>query len=143
VSRKEKLSGGEVLVWTLAGLGTGALAGVLLAGVFGRGGGTRIRRVIQQWRPSPAGVRRVSTVARDTQAALDACDLVHFSLNVLGVSPGVIELHGWVPTRVIRARAARIAAAVPGVERVVNSILVLGEDDKGFKPPRKLADQSA
>jgi osmotically-inducible protein OsmY len=80
---------------------------------------------------------------RDTQAAIDASDLHHFKIVVVGVMPGVVELHGWVPTRVIRARAARLASAVPGVERVVNSILVQGEDDKNLKPTRSLTDQSA
>ena len=57
--------------------------------------------------------------------------------------PGVVELHGWVPSRAIRARAARVAAQVPGIERVVNCILVRGEDDKNAKISRPIADQSA
>jgi hypothetical protein len=41
-----------------------------------------------------------------------------------------VELRGWVPSRPVRAAAARIAGTVPGVDRVINSILVRGEDDR-------------
>jgi hypothetical protein len=57
--------------------------------------------------------------------------------------PGTVELHGWVPTRAVRATAARIAAKVTGIDRVVNCILVRGEDDRSGKSPKPLADQSA
>jgi hypothetical protein len=143
VSRKEKLSGGEVLGWTMAGLTTGLLGGVLLAGWFGRGNRRRIKRAINQWRPATSAARNIATPARNTQAALDASDLRQFKIEVIGVMPGVVELHGWVPTRAIRASAARLAAKVTGIERVVNCILVLGEDDKSARDPRPLADQSA
>jgi hypothetical protein len=92
--------------------------------------------------PYPAA-RKTSVSQRNTQAALDGSDLHHFNIAVIGVSPGVVELHGWVPTRAIRARAARLAAAVPATDRVVNCLLVQGEDDKNLKPARSLADQSA
>lgn len=142
MARKEKLSGGEVLGWTLAGLTTGLLGGVVLAAWFGRGNRRRLKRAIDKWRPAKAPARNIATPARNTQAALDASELRQFKIDVVGVMPGVVELHGWVPSRSIRAAAARIAAQVKGIERVVNCILVRGEDDKtGRKPP--LAGQSA
>lgn len=143
--RNEKLSGGEVLGWTFAGIATGLLGGLALAAWLGRGGPTRVRRALGKLRapaPPPA-TRKTSVSQRNTQAALDSSDLQHFRIAVIGVRPGVVELHGWVPTRAIRARAARIAAAVPDTERVVNCILVQGEDDKAFTPSRSLTDQSA
>jgi osmotically-inducible protein OsmY len=73
---------------------------------------------------------------------LDASDLRQYTVEVIGVMPGVVELHGWVPSRSVRARAARIAANVPGIDRVVNCILVRGEDDKTTRGT-PLADQSA
>ena len=142
MSRKEKLSGGELLGWSLAGLTAGLLGGVVLAAWFGRGNRRRIKRAISQWKPAAAPPRNIATPARSTQAALDASDLRHFKVEVIGVMPGVVELHGWVPSRSIRAQAARIAARVPGIERVVNCILVRGEDDKTGKDT-PLADQSA
>jgi hypothetical protein len=142
VSRKEKLPGGEVLGWTLAGLTTGVLGGVMLAAWLGRGNRRRLKRAIDQWRPGPAPARNIATPARSTQAAIDASDLRQFRIEAIGVMPGVVELHGWVPSRSIRASAGRIAASVPGIERVVNCILVRGEDDKSAKAP-SLTDQSA
>lgn len=142
MSRKEKLSGGEVLGWSLAGLTAGFLGGVVLAAWFGRGNRKRIKRAISQWRPPAAPARNIATPARSTQAALDGSDLRQFKVEVIGVMPGVVELHGWVPSRSIRAQAARIAAKVPGIERVVNCILVRGEDDKTARDITQ-ADQSA
>ena len=54
-----------------------------------------------------------------------------------------MELRGWVPTRAARTLACRTALAVQGIESVINSILVRGEDDQS--PPRRsqAADQSA
>jgi hypothetical protein len=142
VARKEKLSGGEVLGWTLAGLTSGVLGGIVLAAWLGRGNRRRLKRAINQWRPVPMPQRNIATPARSTQAALDSSDLRQFRIEVIGVMPGVVELHGWVPTRSIRASAARIAGQVPGIERVVNCILVRGEDDKSARGT-SLADQSA
>jgi hypothetical protein len=141
VARNEKLSGGEVLGWTLAGLAAGLVSGVVLAAWFGRGNRRRLTRAITQWRPAPGPARNIATPARSTQAALDSSDLRQFRIEVVGVMPGVVELHGWVPTRSIRASAARIAGQVTGIERVVNCILVRGEDDRSTRRP--VADQSA
>ena len=54
-----------------------------------------------------------------------------------------MELHGWVPTRTARAHAARVARTVPGVDRVVNSLLVRGEDDRPSTDVEQITDQSA
>ena len=143
MARKEKLSGGKVLGWTLAGLTTGLLGGVVLAAWLGRGNRRRIGRAINQWRPASSPARNIATPARNTQAALDSSNLRQFKIEVIGVMPGMVELHGWVPSRSIRATAARIAAQVSGIERVVNCILVRGEDDRSSKGPTPIADQSA
>lgn len=143
MSRKEKLSGGEVLGWTLAGLTTGLLGGVVLAAWLGRGNRRRLGRALNRLRPGSAPARNIAAPARNTQAALDASELRQFQIEVIGVMPGVVELHGWVPTRSIRASAGRIAGTVAGIERVVNCILVRGEDDKSARDTRPLADQSA
>ena len=37
----------------------------------------------------------------------------------------------------------RVASRVPGLERVINSILVHGEDDLGLRNAPRAADQSA
>jgi hypothetical protein len=113
-----------------------------MAAWFGRGNRRRIKRAISRWRPATTPARNIATPARSTQAALDSSDLRQFKVEVIGVMPGMVELHGWVPNRSIRAQAARIAAQVPGIERVVNCILVRGEDDRTTRGT-PLADQSA
>ncbi|HJS46957.1 MAG TPA: BON domain-containing protein, partial [Gemmatimonadales bacterium] len=63
-------------------------------------------------------------------------------LRAQGLSAGVVELRGWVASRAARARAARLVADLPGVDAVVNHLLVRGEDDLPA-PDLRLADQSA
>lgn len=145
MARKSGLSGGEIVGWTLAGFGIGLLAGAVAGVLTGRGAPTRVRRALTGWSGKPAqpgrggGARAVTAV----RAALDKSDLRHFTIEVTPIKPGAVELRGWVPTRTIRTRAVRMATAVDGIERVVNSLLVQGEDDKRVKPARKLADQTA
>ena len=47
----------------------------------------------------------------------------------------MVELHGWVPSRGLRARAARAVAAAPGIDTLVNCLLVHGEDDTLLDTP--------
>jgi len=70
-----------------------------------------------------------------------------FALAALGLTPipvtrGTVELTGWVPDRSARARAVRLAAQVPGLTDLINSILVHGEDDLG-SPELSLEGRSA
>jgi len=48
---------------------------------------------------------------------------------VVPVGRNALELHGWVPDRRARAAAARLVAGAVTVERLVNCLLVRGEDD--------------
>jgi osmotically-inducible protein OsmY len=48
---------------------------------------------------------------------------------VLPVSARTVELHGWVASRAERTLAARVARGVPGLDTIINCILVHGEDD--------------
>ena len=59
------------------------------------------------------------------------------------VSRGVVELRGWVPSRLARTVAGRAALAVPGIESVINSILVRGEDDQARAEEPRANDQTA
>ena len=50
--------------------------------------------------------------------------------EVVPVRIGLVELHGWVPTRTASARAMRLArASAPGTD-VTNRLQVRGEDDR-------------
>ncbi|HEV8123752.1 MAG TPA: BON domain-containing protein [Gemmatimonadales bacterium] len=141
--QRDRLSGGEIVGWTLAGLGIGLVAGAVLAAMTGRGAPARVRRALTRWRGSPRPAPGITGGVRDVRAALDQSELRHFGIEIIPVRTGVIELRGWVPTRAIRARAVRLAIAVPGIERVINGLLVQGEDDKGLKPVSGLTDQTA
>jgi osmotically-inducible protein OsmY len=65
------------------------------------------------------------------------------ALEVVPISRSSVELRGWVGDRPARTLAARVAAAVAGVETVINSILVRGEDDRVFPGGKRVTDQSA
>lgn len=140
---KKKLSGGAILGWGLAGLTVGLLAGVLVTAAVGRSTPARVRRVVRQWRGTQAAAPNLSGTARVAREALNTSDLRHFAIEVVAVRTGVVELHGWVPTRAIRSRAARLVAGLPGIDRVVNGLLVQGEDDRGLTRDQRLTDQTA
>jgi BON domain len=143
VPQRNRLSGGEIFGWTVAGFGVGLLAGAVVAAMTGRGAPARVRRAITGWGRPPRSAPGITGGVRDVRAALDQSELRHFGIEIIPVRTGVVELHGWVPTRAIRARAVRLAIAVAGIERVINGLLVQGEDDKGLKPVSGLTDQTA
>ena len=130
--QQQRLSAGEVLLWGSLGLTTGLVAGVALGGWVGDVNRPRIRRAAQRLRETaPARPASPAEVARLARAALGAeVTLGALSLDASAVARGVVELRGWVPSRAARALAARTVRAVPGVESVINSILVRGEDDR-------------
>jgi hypothetical protein len=83
-------------------------------------------------------------VARDAQQTLDAEPaLAGLGLEAVPSGPGAVELRGWVSSRIQRARAARTVRGVPGIESVVNRILVRGEDDRPHPDVLRPADQPA
>jgi len=61
----------------------------------------------------------------------------------MAVTRGTVELRGWVADRPARTLAARVACAVPGIDTVINSILVRGEDDRITPGGKRVTDQSA
>jgi BON domain len=141
--RRNDLSGMQVFLWTTFGVGTGLLAGFALSEWVGDVNRTRFRRAARRLGQSaPARVTPAAS-ARTVDAAIQADPkLSRHSIEVIAVSRGTIELRGWVTDRATRARAARVAYAVPGIETVINSILVRGEDDSHSGGTR-VADQSA
>jgi hypothetical protein len=139
----ERPSSTELLAWTLVGLATGLVAGVA-ASAWLRPDPDREDR--PEPRPDPDRTRplRVADASRVVQERLQAdSSLQDLTFDVLAVGPGVIELHGWVGSRAERTRAARLAASVPGVTTLVNSLLVHGEDDYPTPVRDDADDQSA
>ncbi|MFZ5624745.1 MAG: BON domain-containing protein [Gemmatimonadota bacterium] len=111
--------------WLAFGFGTGLLTGYLVGEMMI---GARIR--VRGSAGAEAAARRRATLAAVT-AALDADpELRELGLTALAVRPGEVELHGWVPSRAVRTRATRLVRQAAGGQRVVNHLLVRGEDDR-------------
>ena len=114
----------------IAGLALGFLGGFLLRGVVG---GVDRRR-LQTLREELTGDYSARPLARAAvDAVRNALDrepaLSGIRFEVVAVGRGHVEVHGWVPSRPIRARAIRVAmAAAPDID-VTNRLSVRGEDD--------------
>jgi BON domain-containing protein len=144
VQRNKRLSGSQILLWTTFGVGTGLLAGFALGEWVGGVNQTRVRRAAKSL-GLPGVLHHTSAAsARAVETALGAEPrLVGCALEVVPISRRSVELRGWVGDRPARTLAARVAGAVPGVETVINSILVRGEDDRVIPGGKRVSDQSA
>jgi hypothetical protein len=131
VPNDDRISIGETLLWGSLGAFTGLVAGIVVSEWTGGVTRRRIRRVASRLQqPVPPSTLTSAARARAAGAAL----LAHPTLRDLGLqavalSRGAVELRGWVSSRATRALAARVVLAVPGVDAVINNILVRGEDD--------------
>lgn len=143
MGRDNQLSGTQILLWTGIGVGTGLVAGFALSEWVGGVNPSRFRRAAQRLGQSPRTRISPADAARAVDAAIRAQPrLAGFSIEVMAVSRGTVELRGWVTDRGARTLAARVACAVPGIDTVINSILVRGEDDS-FPGGKRVTDQSA
>lgn len=117
-----------LLGWSVGGAALGFAAGLVVSETLGEFGPARIRGMVRtRRRPAPA---RTGLLARLVRQALQLDPaLARLRLDALAVSARTVELHGWVNTRAERTRAARVAGGVPGVDAIINCILVHGEDD--------------
>ena len=141
---RDRLSGMQVILWTGLGLGAGVVAGFVLGewiGDVSRGRVTGAARRLSE--PAPTRLT-TSASARAVLAALQAEPrLAGVPVDALAVARGVVELRGWVPSRATRTLAGRTALATPGIESVINSLLVRGEDDVQRTRDSRATDQSA
>ena len=142
--RDEELSGAQIVLWTTFGVGTGLLAGFVLSEWMGGVTRPRMQRVARRLGQAAHGRLTPAASARAVDAALHAEPrLAGFSIEVVAVSRGTVELRGWVTDRATRTLAARVARAVAGIDTVINSILVRGEDDRIIPDSKRANDQSA
>lgn len=120
----------ELLAWTLVGAAAGLAAGFALGEWLGPLSRERTGRALRR-AAEPAGVRLTpSEAARAARLTLQREPLLKgLDLTPIGAGPGIVELHGWVPTRALRARAVRLVSQTAGIESLVNCLLVHGEDD--------------
>jgi hypothetical protein len=125
-------------------MGTGLLAGFALSEWVGGVNRMRVRRAARRLREGAPAQLTIAASARAVAVALRAEPrLAGLGIETLPIARGVVELRGWVPTRIARTLAGRTALGVPGIESVINSILVRGEDDQSPPGPSRAADQSA
>jgi hypothetical protein len=145
VRSRTSLSAFQIVTWATVGLAGGLVVGFALAEWVGDVNAPRVRRAARRMRqPVSPELLTPAGIARATAAALAADpELRDLGLHVTLVSRGTVELHGWVRSRAERARAGRLARGVAGVETVINSILVRGEDDRTHTPGYLATDQSA
>jgi hypothetical protein len=144
VRRDKRLSGIEVLLWTTIGVSTGLVAGFALTQWVGGVDRLRVRRAVGRLREAAPTRLTTSASVRAVEAALQAEPrLAGMGIQAIPIGRGVVELRGWVPTRPARTLAGRVALATPGIESVINSILVRGEDDRALAKDQRATDQSA
>ncbi len=133
----------ELLAWTLVGALAGVAAGFALGEWLGPLTPERtsraLRRVTGSAEPrlTPAESARAARMTLERDPVFKGLELVP-----IGVGPGIVELHGWLPTRALRARAMRLTSQTPGIESLVNCLLVHGEDD-GAGPASDATDRPA
>ena len=140
----EELSGAQIVLWTTFGVGTGLLAGFALSEWMGGVTRPRMQRAARRLGQVAHGRLTPAASARAVDAALHAEPrLAGFSIEVVAVSRGTVELRGWVTDRAARTLAARVARVVAGIDTVINSILVRGEDDRIIPDSKRANDQSA
>ena len=140
----DRLTGMQVMLWSGLGAGAGLVAGFLLSEWVGGVSRVRVEGVARRLRQGTPTRLTSSASARAVEAALEAEPrLAGIPIEALAVARGVVELRGWVPTRAARAIAGRTALAVPGIESVINSLLVRGEDDLTRTRDARATDQSA
>jgi hypothetical protein len=133
----------QLFLWTTLGVGTGLVAGFAFSEWVGGVSQTRVRRAAQRLGQTAPVRHSQGESARAVETALAAEPrLAGCTLEVVPISRGSVELRGWVGDRAARTRAARVARAVAGIETVINSILVRGEDDRVI-PGKRVKDQSA
>jgi hypothetical protein len=143
VNQRDRLSGMQIFLWTTLGVGTGLVTGFALSEWIGGVSQSRVRRAAQRLGQTSPARHTPAALARSVETALAAEPrLAGCTLEVVPISRASVELRGWVGDRTARTVAGRVARAVTGIESVINSILVRGEDDRVF-PTKRVKDQSA
>src|SRR5512143_442363 len=93
-------SASELFAWTLVGAALGVTAGFALGEWLGPVSRERAGRALRAAnrpvasRLTPSETARVARLALERDSLLKGLELVP-----IGVGPGIVELHGWVPTR--------------------------------------------
>lgn len=132
------------MAWAALGVGAGIAAGFALGEWTGGVNPSRVRGAARRLRQgTPLRLTPAASVQAAEAAIRAEPRLAGVTIEVVSFSKGVVELRGWVATRFARAVAGRAALAAPGIDSVINSILVRGEDDQALRKAPRATDQSA
>jgi hypothetical protein len=107
----------------------GVLGGMLLSGSVGPLHADRVRGALRRLRSNhdrPPKPEKLEAAVRDALRDDEATSDLDIEVHMVG--PGLIELTGVTSDALVRRAAADIARAVPGVEVVVNRVLLRGTD---------------
>jgi osmotically-inducible protein OsmY len=130
VTQRDERPGAVGLAVTAAmGFAVGVLGGMLLGGSVGFLHADRVRDALNRLRHGdhePAEPAELEDAVREALRSDEATSDLDVAVHAVG--PGLIELTGVTSDALVRRAAADIARAVPGVEVVVNRILVRGTD---------------
>ncbi len=140
--KRERLNTAETLGWSVFGLGLGIAGGLWAAGWLGRVTRGRLSDEIRAVRTPHGGSPAALAAAVGDALSADPALSAH-RIRAVPITRGTVELTGWVPERLIRAQAVRLAAQVPGLTDLINSILVHGEDDVASPPELTVEGRSA
>jgi len=119
-----------IAVAAVGGLAAGLAAGVVIGEMLGDMSTGQLKGTLATIRP---GRRRApkdpGEVRRAVESALDDHpDLGDLSLDVTAHEDGIVELTGVVPDDLTRELAGELARDVPGIDVLVNRVLVEGVD---------------
>lgn len=143
--RSESMSAGEIAGWGALGLVTGLLLGTVLGAWAGGVNSERLGRAARRLRlpASPLPKSGSATAAAAREALANQPTLAGLALEVRPVGRRSVELRGWVSSRTERTLAARTVRHIAGIETIINSILVRGEDDRPRQHQPLPANQTA
>lgn len=143
--RSESMSAGEIAGWGALGLVTGLLLGTVLGAWAGGVNPERLGRAARRLRlpalSAPKSGPAAAAAAREALASQPT--LAGLALEVRPVGRHSVELRGWVSSRSERTLAARTVRHIAGIETIINSILVRGEDDRPRQHQPLPANQTA
>src|SRR5436190_20477403 len=98
----------DLLPLALTGVGIGLAAGFLLGQLLSGRSPRALARLLP-WRVEAPSRRVPSAVARVRAAVDGEPSLSGLDLDLMPAGPRGLELHGWVGSRLLRARALRLA----------------------------------
>ena len=100
-----------MLLWTTLGVGAGLVAAFALSGWVGNVNRVRVGRVARRLREIQPTRLTIAASAHAVEVALRAEPrLAGMKIDALPVGRGVVELRGWVPSRLARTAAGRTRA---------------------------------